>query len=347
VNGPTAESLANLRRDLLAWYERNRRDLPWRRTNDPYAIWISETMLQQTRVAAVIPFYERFMAQFPNVNALANASESELLSAWAGLGYYYRARNLQKAAAVIVAAGEFPRTYDDMASLPGVGPYTTAAVASIAYGLPHPVVDGNVYRVLSRLFGDMAAHAARQHFTVLAEKLLDRERPGVFNQAVMELGATVCLPRRPQCLLCPVRNYCAASTSGDPESLPVKTRVDRRPEETRTVFWIERNGFVLAWQRPANSRLMPGFWELPEPVHVSDAVRRSLIGTFRHSITIHDFRFELWDAELSEAEPAHACVWILKEQVTRMPISTIFRKALRLRMKAPVEKRTERSRAAP
>ena len=203
----TESQIELFRSQLLHWFAQNRRDLPWRRTRDPYAIWISEVMLQQTRVAAVIPYYERFLSRFPDLESLAGASETDLLAHWAGLGYYYRARNLQRAARNALEAGTFPADYDGIRHLPGIGEYTAAAVASIAFDLPYPVVDGNVYRVLSRVLNDrtnIASGPARKHFTVLAGAILDRTRPGDFNQAIMELGATVCLPRKPLCLICPV-----------------------------------------------------------------------------------------------------------------------------------------------
>src|SRR5271157_1728605 len=206
-----------IRRRLLAWYRQHKRDLPWRRTEDPYRIWISEIMLQQTRVAAVLPYYPRFLELFPDVRALARAPEQTLLAAWAGLGYYSRARNLQKAAKYIVELGEFPRTYSSLRELPGVGDYTGAAVASIAFGLPHAVMDGNVARVMSRLMaeaGDIKSDAVRRRLRALAEVLLDRRHPGEFNQALMELGATVCVPKRPLCESCPVRLYCEARKQG-------------------------------------------------------------------------------------------------------------------------------------
>ncbi len=262
---------------LLQWFSQHKRDLPWRRTRDPYAIWLSEVMLQQTRVAAVIPYYQRFLSRFPDVNSLAVASETDLLAHWAGLGYYYRARNLQKAAQRVSESGGFPASHEGMRSLPGIGEYTAAAVASIAFNLPHPVVDGNVYRVLSRVLNDrtnIASSSARKHFTVLAESVLDREQPGDFNQAMMELGATVCLPKKPLCLVCPVSEICKARSAGIQETLPVKIKPRRSVEETRMILWIENDGKLLLWQRPPSARLMPGFWELPEPQHVPERQNR-------------------------------------------------------------------------
>ena len=198
-------TIRSLRLKLTRWYDRAQRDLPWRRTRDPYAIWISEVMLQQTRVAAVIPYYHRFLERFPDAAALAQAPEPELLALWSGLGYYSRARNLQKAARQILESGTFPNDYASILELAGVGTYTAAAIASISFGLPHAVVDGNVRRVLARWTND--GHADTQQ---IADRLLDRRDPARWNQAVMELGATICLPREPLCGECPVAAHCAS-----------------------------------------------------------------------------------------------------------------------------------------
>jgi A/G-specific adenine glycosylase len=203
--------------------------LPWRRTEDPYRIWISEIMLQQTRVAAVIPYYEKFLARFPKVRVLAQAPEEEVLKLWSGLGYYSRARNVQKAAQQIMArhSGEFPREESEVLALPGIGSYTAAAILSIAFGAEHAVLDGNVARVLARLGalrGDVRETRRWQSLQKTASGLLDRKSPGDWNQAIMELGALVCSPRAPQCLLCPVKNFCRARKSGDPESFPEKKK---------------------------------------------------------------------------------------------------------------------------
>jgi A/G-specific adenine glycosylase len=264
----STSEIGQFRRNLLEWFARHRRDLPWRRTRDPYAIWISEIMLQQTRVSAVIPYYERFLARFPNFQALAEAAEPHLLAHWAGLGYYYRARNLQKAARLMCELGRFPSTHDEIRRLPGIGDYTASAIASIAFRLPHAVLDGNVFRVLSRVHNDatnIASAAGRQHFRDRANTMLDRSDPGAFNQALMELGATLCLPHNPQCLVCPVASLCRSRQSGTQNSLPVKIVERKSEQEQRTVYWIEQNGGVLLWQRAPDSRLMPGFWELREP----------------------------------------------------------------------------------
>lgn len=288
-------------------------------------------MLQQTRVAATIPYFERFLARFPDVEALANAPESDLLACWAGLGYYRRARNLQKAAQLICERGSLPETYAEIRQLPGIGSYTAAAIASIGFGLPHAVVDGNVYRVLSRVFADpfnIAAASARAHFSELAEDLLDRGAPGRFNQALMELGATLCLPKNPQCLLCPVANWCEAKQQSRQNEFPVKIAPRKSVEETRTVFWIERDGRLLLWRRPADSRLMPGFWELPEPMHLPEVEPGAILGTFRHGITFHNYTFRVVEARVP-ANPG-GCEWRAIEDFRTVPVSTIVRKAIRI-----------------
>ena len=217
--------LASFRTQLLDWFRQFQRELPWRRTTEPYRIWVSEIMLQQTRVAAVIPYYERFLARFPEVQALADAPQEDVLRLWSGLGYYSRARNLQKAAQQIVAqyGGEFPRDEEAVLALPGIGQYTAAAIRSIAFGAKRAVLDGNVARVLARLGavrGDLRETRRWQSLQKTAGDLLDPKSPGDWNQAMMELGATVCTPRAPQCLICPVANFCRARQLGEPESFP-------------------------------------------------------------------------------------------------------------------------------
>jgi len=225
----TGLELVRFRKNLLAWFKEFQRDLPWRRTNDPYAIWLSEIMLQQTRVAAVIPYFERFLQHFPTMEALAKAPEEDVLRLWAGLGYYSRARNLQNAARQIVALhrGAFPSDEAGALALSGIGSYTAAAVLSIAFGKKLAVLDGNVARVLARLGairGDLRAGNRWMELQKTATTLLDREHPGDWNQAMMELGATLCTPRAPQCLLCPVGEFCEARKQGIVDLIPEKRK---------------------------------------------------------------------------------------------------------------------------
>jgi A/G-specific adenine glycosylase len=320
-----AAKLNEFRRSLLNWFGQQKRDLPWRRTKDPYAIWVSEIMLQQTRVAAAIPYFERFVARFPNYQTLAAASEEDVLRHWAGLGYYYRARNMQKAARLMGELGGFTRSYDAILALPGVGDYTAAAVGSIAFDLPHAAVDGNVVRVVSRLF---VSNAGRKQIAEIAAQLLDRKQPGDFNQAMMELGATLCLPKNPQCLLCPVAKLCRARELGMQQEFPAQKAKTKNVEIERDLFWIERDGRVLAWQRPEDARLMPGFWELPEREHLPGAKPARELGRFRHGITVHNYRITVWRTAVPSK--LENCRWLEVGGLSAMPLSTIFKKALEI-----------------
>lgn len=256
------------RTDLLAWYDTVRRDMPWRRTDDPYAIWLSEVMLQQTRVDQAIPYYERFVAAFPTVEALAAAPLDDVLLRWEGLGYYARARNLHRAAQEIATAhgGRVPDSYDAIRALPGVGPYTAAAVLSIAYGRPHAVLDGNVARVLARVFmldDDVKASRTRRRLQALADALLAPQAPGDFNQAVMELGATVCTPTSPSCPGCPLQRVCGAYAAGTPERYPVTAKKAPVPHHDIAVGLVfDDAGQVLIQRRP-DEGLLGGLWEFP------------------------------------------------------------------------------------
>jgi A/G-specific adenine glycosylase len=248
---PPARKLGLLRKQLLGWFRQFQRDLPWRRTRDPYRIWLSEIMLQQTRVAAVIPYYERFLERFPDVRALAEAPQEEVLRLWSGLGYYSRARNLQRAAQKIVAKhhGKFPRDFNKALALPGIGQYTAAAILSIAYDEKHAVLDGNVARVLARLGairGDLHEAKRWRGLRETADNLLDPKSPGEWNQAMMELGATVCVPRAPQCLLCPIAKFCRARQLGLAERLPEK-RKKRATEEVTlaAAVFLDHRGRTL------------------------------------------------------------------------------------------------------
>jgi A/G-specific adenine glycosylase len=331
------KSIVSFRKRLREWYERHRRDLPWRQTADPYRVWVSEIMLQQTRVAAVIPYYERFLARFPSVESLAAAEEGEVLTHWAGLGYYSRARNLQKAARQIVASGGggFPQNYEAIRALSGIGDYTAAAVASIAFQLPHAVVDGNVLRVLARLDGDggdIGSQKTRQRFQQRAQELLDCDRPDLYNQAVMELGATVCLPRQPQCLLCPVREDCKAASEGTQDQLPVKLRRMEIRRVERVLLWIENGDKVMLWQRPEDADKLQGFWELPGAEQLPAAVLGEPLGTFRHSITNTIYTFTVLPAQVARIPRGFR--WIALSQMDSMPVSTTVRKARLLARKA-------------
>ncbi len=316
---------------LLPWYEFGHRDLPWRRTNDPYRIWISEIMLQQTRAQAVIPYYERFLARFPDVAALAAATEQEVLALWSGLGYYSRARNLRRAALQIHVAGGFPRDYESIRSLPGIGDYTAAAIASIAFGLPHAVLDGNVLRVVARVendSSDIASAATRGRFRATAQSWLDPRYPGLFNQALMELGATVCLARNPLCLVCPLADLCQARAAGTVRQLPVKLGGKEPVHIEETLVIARQRGRVLLRQIERDARRMAGFWELPRPLHLPEARSLRELGRFHHSITHHRFVFRVVQGAVPRLRRAGAFRWVPLRDLARLPLSTTARKAL-------------------
>ena len=342
----------SFRTQLLAWYDEHARRLPWRETHDPYRIWLSEIMLQQTRVAAVIVHYHEFLRRFPTVKKLAQARESSILAAWSGLGYYRRARMLHATAKLVagVRGGKFPQTAEGLRELPGVGRYTAAAIASIAFGQPVAVVDGNVERVLQRFSG---RQLAGEEFWQVADALLDRERPGDFNQAMMELGATVCTPRAPACLTCPVVELCA--TRGELTEAAKAPRQKKRQIHYALDYRSanSREGKVFLVQRPRDARLMARMWELPElanpPRPESLSFRRlakraggtrffpaptsGLQGpgpspylTLKHSITITDYTVQVWRVP---ALPHATGKWIPVKSLSRIALTGLARKILR------------------
>ena len=316
---------------LLAWYGRSQRDLPWRETREPYRVWISEIMLQQTRAQAAIPYYVRFLERFPDLVSLAAAREGEVLAAWSGLGYYSRARNLRRAAQQAVAAGGFPREYAGIRALAGVGPYTAAAIASIAFGLPYAALDGNVMRVVARLEddgADISSARTRRRFQETAQRMLDPRRPGEFNQAMMELGATLCAPRAPACGGCPVRDHCRARMRGTAAALPVKLR-HMEPEDVEAALaLVRRGGRVLLRQRPADASRMAGFWELPSPEELPGLRGTGEAGVFRHGITRHRYRVTVVTGTVARAP--HGMRWFRPAELASIPVSTMARKALAL-----------------
>ncbi|MCM3762236.1 A/G-specific adenine glycosylase [Alkalihalobacillus oceani] len=258
----------SFRESLVNWFYENQRILPWRESKDAYRVWVSEIMLQQTRVETVIPYYEAFMRRFPTAEDLAAADEEDILKAWEGLGYYSRVRNLQSAVKEVVEqyGGRVPDTKEEISSLKGVGPYTAGAILSIAYGKPEPAVDGNVMRVLSRILlieEDIAKPATRKRFEQVLYVLISKEDPSAFNQGLMELGALICTPRSPGCLLCPVRSHCRAYEAGVQEGLPIKSK-KKKPLPKQMAALIVRNeeGEVLIEKRPAEG-LLARLWQLP------------------------------------------------------------------------------------
>jgi len=307
------------RRRLLAWYDCNARDLPWRRDRDPYRVWVSEIMLQQTRVAAVIEHYHEFLRRFPTVKKLAAAREASVLAAWSGLGYYRRARMLHAAAKVVARerGGKFPETPEGWRELPGIGRYTAAAIASIAFGEPVAVVDGNVERVLQRISGKQMAG---EQLWESAASFLDRERPGDFNQAMMELGATVCTPRVPACLTCPVVEMCVTRGDllGEPKGVPQKKR------EIHYAFAC-RGDDVFLVQRARDESLMAAMWELPEisrPKHRADPAF-----VLRHSITVTDYSVRVWRVRAPDETRGQ---WVERVKLGRVPLTGLARKILRM-----------------
>ncbi len=337
--------LEKLGQQLLAWYDHNQRDLPWRRSRDPYAIWVSEVMLQQTRVAVVEERYRAFLEQFPTVMALAAAPEQDVLALWSGLGYYRRARMLHKAAQFVAGNrnGILPATSAELRLLPGIGAYTAAAIASIAHGERVAVVDGNVERVLCRLQGWDAAGrtggaALRRRIEALADRLLDAERPGDSNQALMEMGATVCVPRNPKCMSCPLTRDC--KTRGEHKTQPRPRMLSQEVACALVVRTIGEPGQayreVLLEQRPDSQTVMPGMWQLPvlRDAAVPDG---HLLMTVRHAIMQVNYYVRVRAASESEVEALTFAVgerrWVPLVQAAGMALTGLTRKVLtRVRM---------------
>jgi A/G-specific adenine glycosylase len=329
--------IARLRSELLAWYRHNRRDLPWRRNADPYAIWVSEIMLQQTRVAVVVERYQAFMSRFPTLLSLALASEQDVLALWSGLGYYRRARMLHKAAHFLASQHQcnLPGTAEELRTLPGIGVYTAAAIASIAHGEAVAVVDGNVERVLCRLAGWEAVGrtggaALRRKIEGLAASLLDPEQPGDFNQALMELGALVCTPRNPQCLVCPWAADCA--TRGEHKTRPRPGMVSREVAHALSVRMGQGSGReVLLEQRPASCTVMPGLWELPALLDAA-VPEDKLRMTVRHAIMQVNYYVRIRAVFEDDAEALTVSGgerrWVPLNEAARMALTGLTRKVL-------------------
>ena len=339
---------AALRRRLLDWYRRSARALPWRRDRDPYRVWVSEVMLQQTTVRAVAPYYERFLAAWPDLRALAAAREEDVLAAWSGLGYYHRARNLLRGARHVVERhrGRFPETLDAALAVPGVGLYTASAVLSIAHGVPLPVVDGNVRRVLARLLALRGPEWRKDApFYNRADELLDRDAPGDWNQAVMELGATVCTPRRPACPACPWRAACRAYAEGLQDALPEPRRRKAAVEVTVAAAVVERDGRYLLVRR-GDGRLMGRMWEVPQTSlegrglpdlarelrerHGLEVVTGPLLARARHAITFRRIRVEAYHARLRGRAPddPQRFRWVAADELAALPVSSLTRKVI-------------------
>jgi A/G-specific adenine glycosylase len=356
-----------LRRRLLAWYRAHRRDLPWRRTRDPYTVWVAETMLQQTRVAAVIPYFERFLAEFPDLASLAQAPEERVLARWSGLGYYSRARNLQRAARVALEhhGGHLPSDPEALAALPGIGRYTLGAVLSIAFDRPWPVVDGNVVRVLARLEamgGDPRRAPGADRLWRLAAALVPPGAPGDFNQALMELGATVCTPRAPRCGDCPVAALCRARAAGDPEAYPA-----RRPRpafervavvaalvESPRGVWLERRATganrgladVPAVESAAADGGDPAELQRRLEKHLAArgirVARWAAAGSFRHGIMQRSYAVTVLRGRARAATRATGGEWMPHERLGDAPLAARARKAVALlRCSRPAGRRAQ------
>ena len=355
------EKIASFREKLLAWYDANKRDLPWRRTQDPYKIWISEIMLQQTRVDTVIPYYERFLDWFPTIEDLANAQEEKLLKAWEGLGYYSRVRNMQKAAQQMMEnhGGVFPSSYEEISKLKGIGPYTAGAIASIAFGLPEPAVDGNVMRVLARLFEvdyDIGVPTNRKIFQAMMEILIDPDRPGDFNQALMDLGSDIESPINPRPEESPVKEFSATYQHGTMDRYPIKAPKKKPVPVYLTAFIIMDNQGRYLLEKNEREGLLSGFWHFPliEVDSLSENQGQlSLLDGQRHAvdnpeilsfeqdydlaidwqdrsypIVQHVFSHRKWQVQLryglvkeGEQESSESTVWLTPEEFSGYPFA--------------------------
>lgn len=334
---------------LLRWYRRHRRDLPWRRTKDPYAVWVSEIMLQQTRVETVIPYYARFLERFPTVATLARAPLSDVLAVWSGLGYYRRARNLHAAAAVIARehGGRVPNTRDGLQSLPGIGAYTAAAIASIAYGVPAAAVDGNVIRVIARWEGFEGRRdepRLKRLVTARAEALAPGPSPGDWTQALMELGATTCLPKEPLCERCPVARACVARRSGRPDRFPDAARAEKPRTEKRVVLIVSDRARILllpdprddgATLAPPSAVVRAGASSLRVAralarAHGADEEPRGPAHEFRHRTYSHDYSIEVWTARGgADATAERGARWATKASLATLPLRATTIKAIK------------------
>ena len=338
---------------LLAWYDRHRRDLPWRappgRTPDPYRVWLSEIMLQQTTVATVASYFDRFVARWPEVSALAAASLDEVLHVWQGMGYYARARNLHACARAVVArhGGRFPDTAAELRRLPGIGDYTAAAIAAIAFDRREAAVDGNVERVVARLYAvGEPLPAAKQRLRRLAAGLVPPRRAGDFAQAMMDLGAVLCTPRRPRCVLCPWRGACAAAAGGIAEALPARAAKPERPLRHGAAFWLVRgDGAVLLRRRP-DEGLLGGLYEVPSTewreapwsdaealaaAPLPEAAWTRLPGAVEHGFTHFRLELAVWAAR-TEAAPDG--VWVRPREFRDYAFSTLMKKLARYALAA-------------
>ena len=334
----------NFTQTILSWYDQGHRDLPWRRTQDPYRIWISEIMLQQTRAETVVSYYERFLARYPTVQDLASAPEEELLKAWEGLGYYSRARSLQKAAKEIVAryGGQLPADLEKLRALPGIGDYTAGAIASIAFGIPAAAVDGNVERVLCRwdaIKDEVGTPAVRRQIAARAQALVPPDRPGAFANAMMEMGATMCTPKNPKCLLCPVREGCMGFAQGIAQELPRKAKKKAQRVENRAVLLVFCDNRVLIVKR--QEKLLGGLFVFPDILEESDPARlcRALealgiraaydekLGHARHVFTHLIWEMDVHAVVADEMTQVPGGQWVSRQELAALPLPTAVKAA--------------------
>ena len=334
----------NFTQTILSWYDQGHRDLPWRRTQDPYRIWISEIMLQQTRAETVVSYYERFLARYPTVQDLTSAPEEELLKAWEGLGYYSRARSLQKAAKEIVAryGGQLPADLEKLRALPGIGDYTAGAIASIAFGIPAAAVDGNVERVLCRwdaITDEVGTPAVRRQIAARAQALVPRDRPGAFANAMMEMGATMCTPKNPKCLLCPVREGCMGFAQGIAQELPHKAKKKAQRVENRAVLLVFCENRVLIVKR--QEKLLGGLFVFPDVLEESDPARLcqalealgiraaydEKLGHARHVFTHLIWEMDVHAVVADEMTQVPGGQWVSRQELAALPLPTAVKAA--------------------
>ena len=334
----------NFTQTILSWYDQGHRDLPWRRTQDPYRIWISEIMLQQTRAETVVSYYERFLARYPTVQDLASAPEEELLKAWEGLGYYSRARSLQKAAKEIVAryGGQLPSDLEKLRALPGIGDYTAGAIASIAFGIPAAAVDGNVERVLCRwdaITDEVGTPTVRRQIAARAQALVPPDRPGAFANAMMEMGATMCTPKNPKCLLCPVREGCMGFAQGIAQELPRKAKKKAQRVENRAVLLVFCDNRVLIVKR--QEKLLGGLFVFPDVLEESDPARLcqalealgiraaydEKLGHARHVFTHLIWEMDVHAVVADEMTQVPGGQWVSRQELAALPLPTAVKAA--------------------
>ncbi|MGE4284809.1 MAG: A/G-specific adenine glycosylase [Clostridia bacterium] len=341
----------DIQKNLLAWFDKNKRDLPWRTTKDPYRIWVSEIMLQQTRVETVIEYYQRFIERFPHIKNLADAEEQEVLKLWQGLGYYSRARNLHKGAKMIQDQyqGVFPSTMEEIRKVPGIGHYTAGAVLSIAFNQPYPAVDGNVLRVFSRVIDiheDVMQASTVKLIQQKVKEVIPQDRASDFTEALMELGALICIPINPLCLACPLYQQCKAREKGIQNELPVKTKKGK-PKKMHMVFCVIKDGEETLIIKNHTDGLLGGLWSFPGKEGEKDADEETIkqiltelhiraecinkLGTARHIFTHMDWDMHVYQCTIeSKGTINKEHMWVTGEEITKYPIPKVYLKIMEL-----------------